>query len=93
MSALETFLSDTAKIARTIEPIVSFIATVQAAVGIGGESATKAIGIVDGALKALEQYAAGHVTAEHAQASMAKLLDALAANDAAADAKLEERFR
>lgn len=92
MSALDTFLADAAKVARAIEPLVSFVSTAQVAVGLGGERAHQAIEMLDGALKALESYAAGHATAEQATAAMARLLDALVANNAAADAALDARF-
>lgn len=92
MSNLDKLLHDAAAIARTIEPLVAFVAAAQAAVGIGGKNAATAIQVVDGALRALEGYASGQHTAEQATASMAKLLAALAADNADADAALAARF-
>lgn len=90
--SLDAFLSDAAKVAHAIEPLVAFVRVVRAATGIGGSSAEHALDVIDAALKSLDDHAAGKATAELTTQRIEALTATLAANNAAADAELAARF-
>lgn len=92
MSALDTILTDVAKVARIIEPILAFVAVAQSATGVGGHSAETVLKVIDAAIKSLESAASGAITHDQAMAELARLKAGLVGNDAAADAALAAKF-
>lgn len=97
MSALNAILADASRFARMIEPLLQFVSVAQKATGLGGSTAELAVSVIINGLQALERIAAGEITAEQARMLLAEIetrLDGhLADDDAAADAKLADRFR
>ena len=97
MTALETILTDAAKFARIIDPIMAFVGVAQKATGVGGTTAEVAVAIIINGLQALERVASGEITAEQARMRLseieARLDGQLSDDDAAADAILDGRFR
>lgn len=86
-----SILDDIRTEATKLEQYAAFVATVQAATGIGGMAATEVIAIIKAALTALAQGATGAMSSEQILAEFAKLTSGEAADDAAAAAALAAR--
>lgn len=92
-TVIDSIVSDVKDALSIIEPALAVIAVAQAATGIGGVTAERAVSVIRAALKSFEDVATGAATRDQAMASLAELQAALASNDAAADAALESKFR
>lgn len=91
-TVIDNIVSDVKDALAIIEPALAVIAVAQAATGIGGVTAERAVSVIRAALKSFEDAATGAATRERALAGLAALQAALASSDAAADAALEARF-
>ncbi len=89
---MSNIIDDIRSEATRLEQYAAFVATVQAATGIGGMPATEILAIIKAALTALAQGATGAMSSEQILAEFAKLTSGEAADDAAAQAAIGARW-
>jgi hypothetical protein len=92
MSTLTAITDKLRAISPELEDLVSFLMVVQGATNLGGAAAATGLAVIDGALRALEQTAAGALTPDELMEQFRQAHADLAADRAGEDARLDQRF-